>query len=245
MQLIDKESNEDTTTYCTLDNGPTLLVNRSSGSFDLTLPEFETKGSVEYGETSRSKEPEGRAQAQQRGTIIKSAIWWLSPFNCFLLSVDWQDLFSTNPDSLQRSRKGRVLLHRLEDYGRAGNQIEHPCVGQSVWRSNVANRNSWVAQARSETELPSHAFPERYSGQGRTIKPLVLFGGWHAMPIQPHISHCMSSRSLPVLPEKVPFLPARPAGAGSPEERPDTLGCGEPAPSRVCDGKQVTGTIKR
>ena len=50
LQMIDKESNEDTTTYYSLDNGPTLLVNRSSGSFDLTLPEFETKGSVEYGD---------------------------------------------------------------------------------------------------------------------------------------------------------------------------------------------------
>jgi len=50
LQLIDKDSNEDTTTYYSHDHGPTLLVNRSSGAFDLQLPEFETKGSVEYGD---------------------------------------------------------------------------------------------------------------------------------------------------------------------------------------------------
>ncbi len=50
LQLIDKESNEDTTTYYSHDHGPTLLVNRSSGAFDLQLPEFEAKGSVEYGD---------------------------------------------------------------------------------------------------------------------------------------------------------------------------------------------------
>jgi len=48
FQLIDKESNEDSTAYYSHDHGPTLLVNRSSGAFDLTLPEFEAKGSVEY-----------------------------------------------------------------------------------------------------------------------------------------------------------------------------------------------------
>ena len=50
FQLIDKDTNEDTTTYSSHDKGPTLLVNRSSGAFDLMLPEFETKGSVEYGD---------------------------------------------------------------------------------------------------------------------------------------------------------------------------------------------------
>jgi hypothetical protein len=50
FQLIDKGSTEDTTAYSSHDNGPTLLVNRSSGAFDLMLPEFESKGSVEYGD---------------------------------------------------------------------------------------------------------------------------------------------------------------------------------------------------